>query len=315
MPSTHNYLVQKPFSFGCKIRNAGSAKRTAITLHVPVSSTGSFPHTAHLKNCFSVQLNSLPPAKCSPFLSHPTSSRAGGPSAGPGPLQELRRGGCLPSLPTRPRPSRRPSPHRPTRSPAPHLLHQPTAPTASRSRGALPSTERLGVASTAGKKKQPPAAPWVKPQPLLLSGPRQARGGGGVTTPRAPAVVTNGWTGAPHSLTAVPHPSPSNKGGPGPRRRAGAAAPRGDPAPSPAPSFPAGGAAAELRTASSLRGCRPSPAAGCRRASGRGVSQAALPGCATLTHSRAARRLRSVPLPRPPRSTPRSTRLPRLPPR
>lgn len=117
MPSTHNYLVQKPFSFGCKTRNAGSAKRTAITLHVPVSSTGSFPHTAHLKNCFSVQLNSLPPAKCSPFLSHPTSSRAGGPSAGPGPLQELRRGGCLPSLPTRPRPSRRPSPH-PLSSPA-----------------------------------------------------------------------------------------------------------------------------------------------------------------------------------------------------
>lgn len=51
MPSTRNYLVQKPFRFGLKTHNVDSAKCTAIGLHL-VSSTDSYPQTAHLKPAF-----------------------------------------------------------------------------------------------------------------------------------------------------------------------------------------------------------------------------------------------------------------------
>lgn len=107
-------------------------------------------------------------------------------------------------------------------------------------------------------------------------------------------------------------PQPLNKGGPGPRRGAGAAAPRGDPPLS--SRLPSRGRCRQPRTASSLRGCPPFPGGGRVPPGGRGVSQAALPGCATLTHSRAARRLRAAAAPAPLCSAPR-TRPPRLPPR
>ena len=65
MPSTHNYLVQKPFGFGCKTRNVGSAKCTAIRLHLAVFSTDSLPHMAHLKTAFP---SSLIPPSCKMLL-------------------------------------------------------------------------------------------------------------------------------------------------------------------------------------------------------------------------------------------------------
>lgn len=115
----------------------------------------------------------------------------------------------------------------------------------------------------------------------------------------------------PPARRAAPAPAPLTKEARGRGEGRGAAAPAPQLLDSFLLSFAAGGAAAgsaRLRTASSLPPWLPAlpssaVAAGGGRVppSGRGVSQAALPGCATLTHSRAARRLRAaaapVPLP------------------
>lgn len=113
----------------------------------------------------------------------------------------------------------------------------------------------------------------------------------------------------PPARRAAPAPAPLTKEARGRGEGRGAAAPAPQLLDSFLLSFAAGGAAAgsaRLRTASSLPPWLPAlpssaVAAGGGRVppSGRGVSQAALPGCATLTHSRAARRLRAAAAPAP----------------
>lgn len=150
------------------------------------------------------------------------------------------------------------------------------------------------------ERPQAPAAPGGECVGVWRGLPRRAR---------SQPLLTVG----PAPLTPSPpcHPPAGRASGPTPAPLTKEARSRGEGREPPlragtrpsAPSFPAGGAAAGPAPSPPSVAARPSPAvAGCRRAGGRGVSQAALPGCATLTHSRAARRLRAAAAPAPVRA-------------
>lgn len=178
--------MQKPFSFGGKTCNVGSAKCTATGLHLAVSCTDSFPHTAHLKNTFpsslispsckmllelillNMNLNAMLPIFKPPHRPvHPACAltpRRGAagrePRRGLGLLQELRRSGCLPAqrLRTRARPSRRPLPHCLTRSQAPlSFTSQQPRPQAAAEAACLPHIHPFRDGQH--RRKIPPAAP------------------------------------------------------------------------------------------------------------------------------------------------------------
>lgn len=289
MPSTHNYLVQKPFRFGLKTRNVDSAKRTAIGLRL-VSSTDSYPQTAHLKPAFPSTLillsyktplpepilKSMNLKAALPVFNPPTSSsRWGRFAAG------LRGGGRRNARGAAAR-------ARPCRC-VTHRGFQPRSPSPTASHS------RLGMGSTAGKP-----LPSLSPEDPGRCGLRHNREaalvarGLRVCASGAPAAFTNGGSGAPAApfLPGSPTPAPLTK-------EAGGTAARGDP-PRSAP-LRSRGRCCPRRSASSLRVCPPFPggsgSSGGAPPGGRGVAQAALPGCAALTHSGPARRLRSAPAP------------------
>jgi len=191
MPSTHSYLVQKPFSSGCKTRNAGQDNAWAVGLHLAAPPPSLFLTQPTQKPLFhpcsfippsckvlllgsiflSVNLNVTLPIFKPPRLPSCTPGLRPDPAgpAGPAPLARLARGGCLPARPA-------PVP------PPPNPVSSPFSPEERGRCGAAgtASSARSAAGSLRGGHHAAPLL-WAGPAPLALSAPGPV---GGPTPPQ-----------------------------------------------------------------------------------------------------------------------------------